>query len=337
MITTAQSPHTRWSFTAAFGTAGGLIVGLVVLAFLWPVATSSPKDLPVAVTGPPGAVAAVKAQVAKAGGPLELEEVTDRAAAIRAIEHRDVYGALVLGEPHGTLIASGASPVAAQMLRGVAAEMSAASGTASPVTDVVPLSSDDPNGSGLTAASLPIVLGGLIGGLLISVLVVGVTRRLAALVVYGVVAGVAAALVMQTWFGILEGNFWLEAAALGLAMLATSAFVVGCTALIGRAGIAVGIATTLLIANPISGATQPREFIAGPWGEIGQFLVPGAGSSLIRQLSYFPDASALREWLVLAAWALGGAALIALGHNRDRSPIPVPAFELEKEATHAAA
>src|SRR4051794_28233316 len=47
----------------------------------------------------------------------------------------------------------------------------------------------------------------------------------------------------------------------------------------------------MFVANPISGAAQPYEFIAGPWGEIGQFFVPGAGSSLIRQISFFPDAS----------------------------------------------
>lgn len=337
MATTEQSARrTKWGLTPVIGVVGGVIVGLIVLAFLWPVATSSAKDLPVAVTGSSEAVSAAKAAITEADGPIDPVEVADRAAAVEAIEQRDVYGALVLADQPEVLVASGASVPAAQILRGVAAELPTQSSTPPKVTDVVPLSADDPNGAGLTAASFPLVLGGLIGGILISFLVVGVARRLVALVVYGLAAGLAVTLVMHTWFGIVGGSFWLAVLALGLAMLATSSVVVGLNALIGTPGIGVAAVLTMFVANPISGASQPYEFIAGSWGEIGQFFVPGAGSSLIRQISYFPDASSTQEWLVLSAWAAAGLALSALGHFRNRAPLPLPESELEPQPQHAA-
>lgn len=66
------------------------------------------------------------------------------------------------------------------------------------VTDVVPRSSDDPTGGGLTAAAFPLVLGGILGGVLISLLVVEVGRRLLALVVYAIAAGALTTFVLHT-------------------------------------------------------------------------------------------------------------------------------------------
>src|SRR5947199_92804 len=83
-------------------------------------------------------------------------------------------------------------------------------------TAVVPLSTNDPTGSGIAAASFPFTLGGMIGGILISLLVVGPVRRLAALGAFAVVAGIGLALVLQTWWGYLQGDFWINALAIGL-------------------------------------------------------------------------------------------------------------------------
>jgi len=69
--------------------------------------------------------------------------------------------------------------------------------------------------------------------------------------------------------------------------------------------------------NPISGAAMPKEFLPVPWGDVGQWFPPGAGATLIRDLSYFPSADLTFPWLVLAIWAAGGLALAVLGHFRD--------------------
>ncbi|MET4049141.1 MULTISPECIES: hypothetical protein [unclassified Rhodococcus (in: high G+C Gram-positive bacteria)] len=95
-------------------------------------------------------------------------------------------------------------------------------------------------------------------------------------------------------------------------------------------GIGVGAVITMLIGNPISGAVLPYQFIAGPWGGIGQYFVPGAAASLVREVNYFPDASSLHEWVVLLAWILAGVALSVIGHYRSTTPIHLPENELEQ-------
>ena len=101
------------------------------------------------------------------------------------------------------------------------------------VTDVVPLADSDPTGAGIAAAAFPLTLGGMLGGILLSLLVAGAVRRLVGLAVFGVAAGALSALILQTWFGLLQGDWLLNAAALGLGMTATAAFIIGMNALLG--------------------------------------------------------------------------------------------------------
>jgi hypothetical protein len=198
-------------------------------------------------------------------------------------------------------------------------------------TVVVPLSSDDPTGAGLTAAAFPLMLGGMLGGILISLLVVGPVRRLAALAGLAVAVGIGLPLILQTWFGFLTGDFWPMALAMGLSVLATASFIVGCTSLIGRAGIAIGAVVTMLVGNPLSAAAVPYQFLPAPWGEIGQYMVPGASNWLVRSLSYFPDADVSKQWWTLAVWAAVGIVLTIVGHFRSQEPVHVPESTLDPE------
>ncbi|NYD79459.1 hypothetical protein [Arthrobacter cupressi] len=189
------------------------------------------------------------------------------------------------------------------------------------VTDVVPLSADDPRGTGLAVAGLPLTMGGMVGGILISLLVSGAWRRLGAVLAYGVTGGLGLVGILQGWFHILQGDFWANSAAVGLGIAATAAIITGLSALMGRAGIAVGAVITMFIGNPLASLTQPREFLPAPWGDVGQWFVPGASGTLLRDLSYFPDAAALFPWLVLGAWAVAGVLLIVTGHFRNQTAV----------------
>ncbi|MEZ2371762.1 ABC transporter permease [Arthrobacter sp. RCC_34] len=189
------------------------------------------------------------------------------------------------------------------------------------VTDVVPLSADDSRGTGLAVAGLPLAMGGMVGGIVISLLVSGAWRRLAAVVSYGVLGGLGIAGILQGWFHTLQGDYWANVAAIGLGIAATAAIITGASALIGRAGIAVGAVLTMFIGNPLSSLTQPKEFLPAPWGDVGQWFVPGASGTLLRDLSYFPDAATAFPWLVLAGWAVLGVLLIVTGHFRDQSAV----------------
>ncbi|WP_136612473.1 ABC transporter permease [Sinomonas albida] len=186
------------------------------------------------------------------------------------------------------------------------------------ITDVVPLSSDDPRGTGLAVAGLPLVIGGILGGVLISLLVSGTWRRLVAVVAYGVAGGLGLAGIIQGWFHVLQSSYWVNAGAIGLGIAATAALIAGLNALIGRAGIALGAVITMFIGNPLSALTQPKEFLPAPWGDVGQWFVPGASGTLLRELSYFPSADTMFPWLVLGGWAVAGALFIAVGHFRNQ-------------------
>ncbi|NUP73966.1 MAG: ABC transporter permease [Sinomonas sp.] len=332
-------------------------VCVVLIAFAWPSVTSKVQHLPIAAVGSSEQITQVTSKAPE--GALDIRTAANRDDAIAQIQHRDVYGAIILGQAPEILVASAASPVASQALNQMGSQMQqqiqqqviaqltqalqqAQQRAQSPqsgapqsgqqqgaqkapaavptvtVTDVVPLSSDDPRGIGLAIAGLPLAMGGMIGGILVSLLVSGTWRRLVAVLAYGVVGGLGLAGILQGWFHVLQGSFWVNAGAIGLGIAATAALIAGLNALIGPAGIAVGAIITIFIGNPISSLTQPKEFLPAPWGDVGQWLVPGASGTLLRELSYFPSADMLFPWLVLAAWAAAGALLIALGRFRNQ-------------------
>lgn len=333
-MATSVSPNvrTRWGLGALLGLGGSLVVSLIVLAFLWPVATASPRDLPLTVVGSAEQASLVaEALNTQSDGLFAFSEATDRSEAVNAIERRESYGAIVLGQQPEVLVSSAANPAIAQQLAGIGAKLqqmlaqqiTAAGGDPAqlqvPVTDVVQLSAADPNGAGLAVASFPLTLGGIIGGMLVSFLVVGSWRKLTALTAYAVGAGLFVAVILQPWFGVLQGSFGLNALAIGLAMFATGSLIVGLHSLLGRPGAVLGAILTLLIGNPISAASMPHQFIAGAWGDIGQGFVPGAASTLIRSISYFPEAPMAAQWLTLASWSAAGVVLLTLGRLRRKA------------------
>jgi hypothetical protein len=327
------SVHSPWSRVVRIGVVLSVIVGVIVLAFSWPGVTSEPKNLPVALVGPAAVLEPIEAGLAE-NAPIDPIVYDDREAAVAAIETREVYGAVIVAQQPEVLTASAASPVVAQLMNGLAQQLQAqvnaaaaaqaeAAGVPAPptitveVTDIVPLADTDPRGAGLIAAIFPLVLGGMLGGIAITVALVGVWRRLVALSIYVVIAGFGVAGIMQGWFGVLQGDYLVNALAFVLAFAAIGAPIIGFAALVGTPGIALGPVVFLLFANPISSAGAPIEFLPEPWGAIGQWFPPGAAATLIRELSYFPEADKLFPWLVLAGWAAAGLLLAMLGHFRQ--------------------
>ncbi|MCS0500180.1 hypothetical protein [Protaetiibacter mangrovi] len=347
------TPHTPWARVAAIGVGLAVLVGVLVTAFSWPSLTSEVQDIPVAIVGPDAAVTALETALdEKVPGAFDFSTVDDRDAAVSAIETREVYGAIVVGQTPEVLVASAASPAVSQVLTGLATPLqtqlqtvadvqaAAAGGTAPTVTvevtDVVPLVDADPRGTGLVAAAFPLVLGGMIGGIIITVAIVGVWRRVVALAVYVVAAGFAATAILQGWFGVLPGDYLVNSLAYVLAFAAIGAPIVGFASVVGRAGVALGPVAFLLFANPISSAAAPVQFLPEPWGAIGQWFPPGAAATLVRDVAYFPQADATFPWLVLAGWTLGGLLLALLGHFRQAGGATRGAIEEAVEAEHAA-
>lgn len=327
---------TAWSRVVGFPVALTIAVSVILLAFLWPALSSEPKNLPLAAAGPEAQLGLLLDGIDQhAPGLFDVTTVEDRDAAVDAIERRQTYGALILGTQPEVLTSSAASPVAAQALAAIAAQLqeqlqqaaaaqAQAAGAPAPtiavaVSDVVPLADTDERGVGLASAVLPLVIGGLLGGILSSLAITGRGRRLVALAVYAVFAGAALAGILQGWLGVLQGSYLANAGAIALAMFAIGATVAGLGSLIGRPGLALGAVTFVLFAVPLASAAAPVEFLPEPWGAVGQWFPPGAGSTLLRDLSYFPAADAMFPWLVLVGWAIGGAALLLAGRRLEQA------------------
>lgn len=196
---------------------------------------------------------------------------------------------------------------AAAQLEQMKVQAEQASAMAVKTTAVVPLSESDSSGTGLAIAAFPLVIGGILGGSFSVLRVNGTWRRFTTATLYAVIGGALTALILSTWFGIIPGDFATLWAALSATYLATAAFIVGVGALSSPLiGLAVGAVITMFIGNPISGASMPSVFLPGAWGQIGQMMVPGASSTLLRSIAYFPEAATSGQWLVLGSWIAFG-------------------------------
>jgi hypothetical protein len=135
-----------------------------------------------------------------------------------------------------------------------------------------------------------------------------------------VLTGVGAALVVQGWLDVVGGDFFANSAALSLTVLAIAATVTGLHALLGKAGIALGALTMILLGNPFSGVATSPDMLPSGAGTLGQLLPPGAGGNLLRSTGFFDGAAAGGHVTVLAVWALLGLALIAASGLRRPTP-----------------
>jgi hypothetical protein len=308
------------------------VVAVLLIAFAWPAARSEPRDLPLAVVGPPAAVSQVSDGLERAiPGGFELQTQPDRAAAVRAIEDREVYGAIVLDPQNAeVLTASAGGPAVAQILAQLPARLAAQQpGLTAKVTDVVPVPAEDPRGAGLAAGALPLVLGGILAAGALTQLVRAGVVRIAAAIGFALAGGLALAAVLQVWLGSLEGDYWLNAAVVALALGATSITLLGLEWLLGTPGLGLGAATMMLLGNPLSGLTSAPEMLPSGWGALGQLLPPGAAGTALRSVAFFDGAGAARPLIVLSGWLLGGLVLCALGAVRGR--------DRRSEAAHRAA
>src|SRR3712207_2474898 len=155
------------------------------------------------------------------------------------------------------MTASGASPVVAQQLTH-AASASAGARAAVVVEDVVPSS---PAAAALPSSVLPLVLAGVLIGILASAIASGAVRRGALLLAGSVLAGLAATALIQSWLDIVGGNWAVNAGVLSLFVTSVAAVVAGFEKLLGRPGVALAVATMVFVGNPFSGAGSAPELL----------------------------------------------------------------------------
>ena len=308
-----SSPHRKPPLAAIL--AVPIVTALVLTLFAWPSARLEPRDLPIGVAGTPPAAAAIEHRLAAQDGAFDVHRYANESAARQAIEDREVYGAFV-ATPDGltVLSASAASPAVAQLLSHAAGE---AAGGGAVVEDVVAA----PRGAALGSAVLPLVLAGIVTGLLAAVLGSSGVQRAALAFAGSVLAGLAAIAIVQSWLDVVGGDWAANAAVLSLTVLAIAATVAGGYALLGERGAALAALTMVLVGNPFSGVGSAPELLPQPVGGIGQLLPPGAGANLLRSTGFFDGAAAGSHVAVLAVWVLAGLALVLISELRHRTPV----------------
>lgn len=313
-----------WARVMAIGVGFTVVLAVLLAAFAWPATHTAPRHVPVAVAGPPPAVAQVRAAVDRAEpGAFELRPVADAAQARELVEQREVYGALILSPAGARLVvATQAGPVVAQGLQELAQAASGANPV--PVDDVAAAPSGDPHGVGLAAGSLPLALAGAAAAVVLALLVQGFARRATGAVLFAALGGLTGAAILHSWLEALTGNWWAEAGVIALGLAATTLGVLGLAALAGRAGLALGVLTVVVLGNPLSAATSAPVMLPAGWAGLGQGLPPGAVVAALRAVSGFGGTGAAAPLTVLAVWIAAGLVLLAVGDlvRRPRETTP---------------
>ena len=157
---------------------------------------------------------------------------------------------------------------------------------------------------------LPLVLAGIIGGVIVALL-----RRPG--LGGGVLAAIAAAsglvtiMIVQSWLGVIEGPWLLNAGMVALAVLAIASVIAGLKALIGLPGIALGALLIVFIGNPWSGVASAPELL--PKASLHRpAAAAGRGGNLLRNTAFFNGAGGGGRLAVPLMWtALGLGAIMA--------------------------
>jgi hypothetical protein len=311
--------------------ATGIIVALTValailaIAFALPAARSKPHDIPIGAAGPQAASGQVADMLEQhAPGAFAVTYYPGEAALRDAIRNRDVYGGISFGpDGRNLLIATGGSPMIAQMLTQMGNGIAQQAGVPLHTEDLAPPTAKDPRGAGLAASALPITLAGLLPGVaLVLLLRREVWTRFVAAVVFAAGAGITIAALLRYVFGSIDQSIWGVAAGLTLGLLAAGLTMLGLGSLFGRVGLAVGALMALLLGNPLSGLNSAPEMLPSGWGTVGQWLPQGATATLLRSTAFFDGAGATTAIAVLSCWAVAGIGLIVLAAVRQARSAP---------------
>ncbi len=170
---------------------------------------------------------------------------------------------------------------------------------------------------------LPLVLAGIIGGVIVSLLGRPGLKQVGILVATATACGLVTIVMVQGWLGIIEGPWLLNAGVVALAVLAIASVVAGLNALIGPPGIALGALLIVFVGNPWSGIASAPELLPKAAGFIGQLLPPGAGGNLLRDTAFFDGASSGGQLAVLLVWTALGLGAIMAGAVMQRRRTPV--------------
>lgn len=300
------------------------LITTMLCAFALPSLHSGPHHIPIGVTGPQQTTEGIRANTDADAWDVHVYETTD--AVRSAVKDRDIAGGLAVTD-HGVDVytATAGGPSATGALTELGDGLAAQYETQAAVHDLVSFTEDDPRGTGLTSALLPMIFGGIFPALILGSVFPGhreLRTRLTGALLFSVVAGAAVTAVLQFATHSTDGNYWLTALGVTLGTAAMSTTLLGLQALLGMAGFAFGGALMMLLGNPLSGLATGPHWLPTSWAAVGQLLPPGASGSLLRTNAFFDGEGAGLPALVLTAWVVIGVALAFFADRRGKRSAP---------------
>ena len=302
---------------AAVATALVLLIGL---GFVWSYvgALHEPRfhGVKLAVAGP-----AALSQRLGATEAFDTTRVPTRAAAIRRIERRQAFGAVVAGPGGFEILTAQAAGIS--VATGLATDLpptlraAPARGTRVTVTDVRPLPHVDSRGITPFYLAVGLVVAGYLGaaflGLVFGTKPIGrrVWWRLLVIGVIALLMGLLSVALVNA-IGPLQGHYLALALAGVLLCFTVGNLAVGLQAALGVLGTGAAILLFVVLGNPSSGGPFSTELLPGFWRAIGPWLPTGAGVDLIRNIASFDGNATARPVAVLCGWAAIGILLAAL-------------------------
>ncbi|GAA3936379.1 DUF3533 domain-containing protein [Streptomyces gulbargensis] len=325
-----------------------LVVGVLALQLLFIASYvgalhhPKPKDVPFGVAAPPAASAGLVERLGKLpGGPLDPRAVAGEAEAREKIMERELDGALVV-DPRGRtdtlLVASGGGTVLSSGLQKILTEVEGAQGRTVRTVDVAPASPQDFDGLSAFYLAVGWCVGGYICAAILAISAGSrpanrerAVIRLGVLALYSALGGLGGAVIVGPILGALPGGV---AALWGLGTLvvfAVGAATLALQSVFGIVGIGLAILLVVVAGNPSAGGAFPSPMLPPFWKAIGPALPPGAGTWAARSIAYFKGNSLTAPMLVLAAWAVVGAAVTLILSSLKRHPEAEPiASEVEE-------
>jgi hypothetical protein len=297
------------------------VQGLFVVSYVGALHAPQPHNLPFGVVGAPaaGLAAAVDKQLS-----LRTTTYTGASAATRAIDRRNIYGALITG-PSGTslLVAPAASNGAAIALTNAFTKVAAAGGQKLTVVDVHPLADGDRVGI------VPFLVVTTLGG------AAAIRRHAPILALVAVIGALATYLIAGPALDAIPSGHFLELWGIfTFLMLAVAFAAAALQTLFGTIGTLIVIVVFVVFGAPAAGGSVARPFLPSFWGTIGPFLPPGAGTTAVRNTIYFDGNGIVKALIVLAAYLVAGA-VVVFGFRR-RKPQAIEA-DTDIETAGAAA
>ncbi len=324
-------PAGRSRLVLALGVAL-LVQALFVISYVDALHSPKPHGVALGVVGDSSVPLAVGKQFSLRTVPYSSE-----AAALKAIDERKVQGAFI-ASPAGAkvIVAPAAGPSAAAALSTAFAAAAVAFHKKIEIVQVHPLPKGDAVGIVSFLLTMALVVGGYLSATMVMAFGGKATQRVrgAALACVAVLGGLITCTIAGPILGAIPTSKFLVLWGLFVLVMAAVAFAAAALqTVLGPAGTLVVVVVFVIFGAPAAGGTIPSAFLPDFWRTFGPYLPAGAGTTAVRNTIYFAGNGVSRALVVLTAYLVVGAIVVATSRRRHSSN----AADIEAEAAAATA